>query len=189
MQFKATPEQIETLHFLVIAKAFYKMAEQALIRFETTILAGRTFHYDESWYANQAHEDFDLPADRILVDREHLCYLRGLKALHTEAYEGTDAQRFFQALRTQALAAGYLNGEAAADIADSEILDLENKLIDLTYDSHQMPREDLDPDERKDLISIILDALWKEATVTPSALVYQFLSGRHTRPRVCDAGQ
>jgi hypothetical protein len=159
MEFKATPAQLDATQLLFIAMIYNNETQAKFEQFETEVLASGTFHYSEDWYAkNWKKRGFDLPEDRIIRERKDSFMMDGISVVGTERYEGTDAQRFYRELRKKALAAGYIHGENSACIASSDVADLENKLIDITYDTHKILREDIPTMKlRKQLLEIILN--------------------------------
>jgi hypothetical protein len=160
MKFSPTPEQIKAAQKLYVAIAFHMHVKNEFEKWEQELLNTGTFHFDECYYEGpRANQGIDFPQDKIIRDPDYVFCISGLSLIETPEYTGTDADRYYTALRTKAIAGRLKEGEGALSMAESDVYRLENVLIDLTYGSlHHINRNDIDdPEDREQLATMLVD--------------------------------
>ncbi len=160
-KFEPTKEQITIATNLVSAMAFEQVTKKDYDTLVLELLQDGSYHYDEMYYLPENREKYkgrlSFAEDRVIRNLKDVCHMAGLKQLHTDEYKGTDAERFWNNLGIAARNKGYVNGENFNAIAENNRLKLESQLIIATKPIHRLNCEDLYGENRKKLLSLLLN--------------------------------
>lgn len=143
--FKPTPAQIAAAEDLTIAMALDQVVAPVFAELETQVLA-------EGVYLSEAGDQ--------ITDARLTYRLKGISDYDTNKYPGSEADRFFTALKRAANAKGFLEGENTGSIVNHNVTKFENAFIDATEAIHKIQRDKLYMlDHRKKLIDLTLSLI------------------------------
>lgn len=141
MTFEPTPQQIALAQDLYIAEAFRALTKDTFDQWEKIMLQEGTFHFHEKHYDEHSERKRNLPEYRKIRDPKDIFLMQGIEEYGTPAYEGSDAQLYYQILRNIALEHGFIHGENALCRADNDVADAERALLEGTQNIHGVPME------------------------------------------------